>query len=100
MKLHAIIREPILTEKTRQAEFGSVYTVLVATGSTKVEIGQAFETLYGVHVESVNTIKMRPKYKKSNTGDKIKRHLTTKALVTLRKGEKIEDFTQVVQPKK
>ena len=100
MKIHAVIREPITTEKSRKAEFNGVYTVLVATGSTKIEIGQAFERLYGVHVESVNVVKLRPKYKNSNTGARLKRREQTKALVTLRKGERLEDFTRIVEEKK
>jgi len=87
-----IIRKPVLTEKTTAAmnEFGR-YTFEVDRRATKDEITAAVESLYGVHVEGIETRTYKGKLKRLRYGyvrESKKKHAT----VRLRDGESIELF--------
>ncbi len=90
MNAHEIILEPVVTEKsTVLADTQGTYAFRVALAANKIEIRKAVEQLFRVHVASVNTMKMRGKkkrvrFRQGKTSD------WKKALVTLRKGEKID----------
>lgn len=64
-----IIIKPILTEKQTaiSEKFPNRYGFRVAPDANKVEIKKAIEELYGVTVESVNTIKYDGKRKSRYT---------------------------------
>lgn len=73
------------------------YVFRVRTDSNKIQIKQAVETRFGVHVSSVNTVTMPSKEKGAGFVRINKRRrgfvpAWKKAIVTLRTGEKIEDF--------
>lgn len=73
------------------------YVFRVRPDSNKIQIKQAVELRFGVHVVDVNTIKMPPKEKGAGFVAINKRRrgyvpAWKKAIVTLRAGEKIEDF--------
>jgi large subunit ribosomal protein L23 len=86
-----IIIAPVISEKTySEAERGK-YTFVVAPKATKPEIRRAVETIWGVRVRSVNTMKRR--------GKDVRRRLVKgtrpdkrRAVVTLAAGEKISIF--------
>ena len=86
-----IIRSPVISEKSyADAERGK-YTFVVTADATKPEIRRAVETIWGVRVRSVNTMKRH--------GKKVRRRFVTgrrpdscRAVVTLYPGEKIEMF--------
>ena len=59
-----IILKPIITEKSMDGISAKRYTFKVATDATKPEIAKAVEELFGVSVESVNTINMKKKPKR------------------------------------
>lgn len=92
----SIIIRPLLTEKsTAQNEQGK-YGFEVALTANKVEIKKAIEKMYGVKVESVNTLRQIGKKKSRSTRTKITAgHTSTikKAIVTVAEGEVI-DFYQ------
>ncbi len=89
--------QPVLTEKSYAlANAQNKYTFLVEGKANKIEIGKKVEEEYKVKVTKVNTI-VRPgklrrdlkTYKERREEDK------TKAVVTLKKGDKIEEFLNI-----
>jgi large subunit ribosomal protein L23 len=61
-----ILIKPIITEKaTNDSELNNRYTFQVNVKSNKVEIKKAVEKAYGVSVEKVRTINVRPDRKNS-----------------------------------
>lgn len=95
MSLYTIIKRPVITEKSQRLELDGVYTVVVSPEATKVDVRIAFERLYGVQVEKVNMITTREKFRNSKHGVQVKRKSRLKALVTLKKGQRIADLQKV-----
>jgi large subunit ribosomal protein L23 len=94
-----ILLKPIVTEKmTRLGEDLNRYGFLVHRRANKIQIKQAVEKMYGVSVESVNTMtyggKRKSRYTKSGiiTG---KTNSYKKAIVTLTEGETIDFFSNI-----
>jgi large subunit ribosomal protein L23 len=94
-----ILLKPIVTEKmTSQGEKFNRYGFLVARKANKLEIKKAVEDLYGVNVESVNTINYAGKNKTRYTKSGMMKGRTTatkKAVVTLAKGETIDFYSNI-----
>ena len=86
-----IIIRPIITENSYDMMEENVYTFEVAKDSNKVEIRQAVEALFNVHVVKVNTlnVKSKPKRVRVQAG---RTRTWKKAMVTLAAGESIELF--------
>jgi len=87
-----IIRRPLETEKgTALREKANVYLFEVNKAANKLEIKNAVEKLFGVHVESVRTVVTHGKVVRRglNTG---MRGRIKKAYVGLKEGEKIALF--------
>ena len=59
----SIIR-PIITEKSMEAIEEKKYVFEVAPSANKIEIRKAIETIFGVKVQSVNTVKVQGKTKR------------------------------------
>ncbi len=59
-----IIIRPLLTEKGYDGIADKRYSFVVAKSANKIEIKQAVEKLFGVKVESVNTINCKGKLKR------------------------------------
>lgn len=59
-----IIKRPIITEKTSELMAGKKYVFEVDLRSNKTEIKSAIETIFGVKVRNVNTIRMPAKPKR------------------------------------
>jgi large subunit ribosomal protein L23 len=94
MKLTAIIRRPIITEKTTIArEGGPVVVFEVARDATKIQIRQAVEQLFGSKVASVRTQLQHGKFKRQGRFEG-QRPDWKKAWVRLRDGEKIPEFME------
>ena len=93
MEPSAIIRRPIiLTEKgMRLREEESKVLFEVARGANKIEIARAVERAFKVTVEQVNTMNVRGHVRKmGRRSGKLSNW--KKAIVTLKKGDKIEIF--------
>jgi large subunit ribosomal protein L23 len=71
----------------------NAYTFVVHPDANKTEIRQAIESIWDVHVVSVNTVNRKGKTKRfrQTLG---KRSDTKRAVVKLREGDKIEIFEQ------
>jgi large subunit ribosomal protein L23 len=92
MKLHDVIKGPLITEKLDQArEKFRQYSFIVDKKATKVDVARAVESLFKVTVEGVRTNVVRGKVKR--VGKSIgQRPNYKKAVVTLKEGDKIELF--------
>ena len=94
-----ILLKPIVTEKmTSQGDKFNRYGFIVARNANKIEIKKAVEDLYGVTVESVNTMryggKVKTRYTKSGvmTGKSAARK---KAVITLAEGNTIDFYSNI-----
>jgi large subunit ribosomal protein L23 len=87
-----LIVSPIVSEKSYDLIEGSnTYTFRVDPRSTKTEIRQAVESIFGVKVVRVNTINRKGKRKRTGYVMGTRRN-TKRALVTLAEGDEIDIF--------
>ncbi len=92
MNLYSVLRKPTLTEKSNELrEKDDKYTFLVNPQTNKDEIKKAIKKVFDVDVASVNVSVRRGKIKRRgmNVGLQAK---TKRAVVTLKKGQKIKIF--------
>ena len=84
-----VIIRPIITEHSYDMMERNVYTFEVAKNTNKVEVRQAVEALFNVHVVKVNTlnVKSKPKRVRMQPG---RTRTWKKAMVTIAEGETIE----------
>lgn len=87
-----VLKKPVLTEKTMtlQAEENK-YTFDVDISANKTEIKQAVEAMFGVKVESVNVMNVRPKAKRMGKYEG-RTNRRRKAIVKLAEGNEINYF--------
>ncbi|WP_398444610.1 50S ribosomal protein L23 [Sedimentibacter sp.] len=88
---HDIIKKPIVTEASMDAMADKKYTFVVDKKANKTEIKNAVEKVFGVKVESVNTMNMLGKKKRQgiHVGKKPD---WKKAIVTLTAESKTIEF--------
>lgn len=87
----SIIIRPVISEHSFDQMGGGTYTFEVAKDANKIEIAQAVESIFDVHVKKVNTlnVKAKPKRVRWRAGET---RTWKKAMVTLAAGETIELF--------
>jgi large subunit ribosomal protein L23 len=87
-----VILKPLVTEKsTHQQNAHNTYAFAVASEASKVQIRQAVESLYGVHVEDVRTLIRKGKPRRTRTGITHGSHWK-RAIVKLAENSKIDLF--------
>ena len=94
---YKVLIRPVITEKSAVLADQGKYVFEVPGTTNKVEVAKAVKLVYGVHPVKVNMIKLPTKkivmryrrYMQGNTSPKFK------AIVTLKKGEKIGLFDGV-----
>lgn len=91
MKLHLydVIRDPVITEKVSKDTEQGKYAFRVHSKANKKQIKAAIERNFNVHVTKINTMNCvgkwrRVRYQPGKTAE------WKKAIVTLKKGEKID----------
>ena len=91
MEARQIIIRPIITERSFDMQDFNRYTFEVAKSATKLQVRDAIEEIFGVHVTRVNTLNVKPKTKRVRyiAG---KTRTWKKAIVTVAEGETIEIF--------
>ncbi|MHC1737888.1 MAG: 50S ribosomal protein L23 [Ignavibacteriaceae bacterium] len=97
--MRSVLIKPLYTEKMTQLdpELGK-YGFIVDINANKIQIAEAIEKKFNVTVDEVNTVRYKGKEKTQfrkrgrYTGRTSK---YKKAIVTLKKGDKIELFEQV-----
>ncbi len=94
-----ILLKPIVTEKmTAQGDKLNRYGFLVAKNANKLQIRKAVEDMYGVSVDSINTMRYGGKIKSRNTKSGMlvgKTAAIKKAVVTLTEGSKIDFYSNI-----
>ncbi|MGD0820707.1 MAG: 50S ribosomal protein L23 [Desulfomonilia bacterium] len=91
----SILKRPLVTEKgTQLREKDNKVVFSVAKDANKIEIKQAVEELFNVHVEDVKTMVMKGKIKRWGYRP-YQRSDWKKAIVTLKAGETIEFYEGV-----
>jgi len=86
-----IVKEPHISEKSTNLAEKSKYVFKVYNNVNKSEIKKSVEGIYGVDVLSVNVIKIPAKKRRIGKREGFKKGYR-KAIVTIRKGQKIEVF--------
>jgi large subunit ribosomal protein L23 len=92
MKLYEVLRRPVLTEKSNGLKDSEKKVVVdVAVWANKHQISSAAKLLFGVDVESVNTLNYRGKIKrlKNHSG---KQSNFKRAYLTLKNGSDVDLF--------
>jgi len=87
-----VIRKPVITEKATMASEANAVVFEVAMESSKPQIKEAVESLFGVKVKAVNTTITKGKTKRFR-GQLGKRKDVKKAYVTLEEGNTIDVST-------
>ncbi|MGE4568913.1 MAG: 50S ribosomal protein L23 [Bacteroidales bacterium] len=94
-----ILLRPIVTEKmTSQGEVLNRYGFIVDRKANKIEIKKAVEEMYGVTVDSVNTLLTAGKVKTRFTKQgliKGRKAVEKKAIITLKEGDKIDFYSNI-----
>ena len=84
-----VIRRPVITEKAMKGSEHNQVVFQVALDATKPEIKKAVESVFGVKVKAVNTLRQGGKQKVFR-GRKGVRSEVKKAIVTLAEGQSID----------
>jgi large subunit ribosomal protein L23 len=87
------IRRPLVTEKGSLMAQDRQYLFLVENGANKPEIKKAVEKEYKVRVMGVNIVNAKAKHRRRGRISYVKSGYK-KAIVTLRKGEKLDIIPQ------
>ena len=95
--VYDIIKRPVITEQSMADVADKKYVFQVAINSNKTEIKAAVETVFGVKVAKVNTVRMQGKVKRTGAYPAGRRPAYKKAIVTLTADSKtIELFEGMV----
>ena len=99
MAKNILLKKPLITEKmTEQGEELNKYGFIVDKEANKIEIRNAIEEMYGVTVESVNTMNYLGKQRMRYTQAGIirgKEKGYKKAIVTLAEGDSIDFYSNI-----
>lgn len=89
---YEVLRRPLVTEKTTMLASHNKYAFAVALAANKLQIREAVEKAFNVHVEAVNTMRVRGKIKRMGRRRGGQQPDWKKAVVTLRAGDQIQLF--------
>ena len=87
-----VILAPVVSEKSYALLDEGRYTFLVHPSSNKTEIKEAVQSIFGVKVDSVNTMNRKGKRKRFGMSYGTRKS-TKRAIVTLAEGEEIDIFS-------
>lgn len=94
----SVLKKPLITEKVSKLNESGKYGFIVDKNANKIEIKQEVEKMYGVTVESVNTMRYQGKRKSRYTKSKVVTGRTAgykKAIVTVADGEVIDFYSGI-----
>ena len=92
MNAYDIIVKPVITEQSMADVADKKYVFMVDIDSNKTEIKEAVETIFGVKVAKVNTVRMQGKVKRTGAYPAGRRAAYKKAIVTLTQDSKTIAF--------
>ena len=95
----SILIKPIITEKaTNDSEMNNRFAFVVNNKANKIEIKDAVESAYGVSVEKVRTMNVRPDRRTRYTKTGIvtgKTNAYKKAIVQVTEGDTIDFYSNI-----
>ena len=94
----SVLLKPLITEKAASMNEAGKFAFIVDKKADKLEIKAAVEEMYGVSVESINTINTKGKPKNRYTKSRIVSGRTKKlkkAIVTLKSGDFIDFYSEI-----
>ena len=90
MNSFQVVKTVRLTEKgTRQGEKLNQYTIVADPRANKTQIRLAVQDLFKVNVTKINTLNVRGKFRRQRTAQAGQGSNWKKAIITLKKGQKI-----------
>jgi len=94
VNIYDVIKRPLVTERTNDLIQEGIYTFEVNREANKVQIKEAVETIFGVEVFSVNTLRIHRKARKRRQRVTGYTSVSKKAIVRLKPGanNKIDIF--------
>jgi large subunit ribosomal protein L23 len=93
-----VLKKPVINEKFAKLNQQGVYGFIVDRDANKIEIKKAVESMFGVNVDSVNTMISIGKVKNRSTKTRFisgRKSSYKKAIVTLAKGETIDIYASI-----
>lgn len=90
--------KPYITEKTLFLAKQDVFTFIVSKNANKIELAKALEKLHKVAVQNVTIASIKPTQKRFRQ-TKGQTKILKKAMVRLKKGQKIPGFEVIEQSK-
>ena len=87
-KYWEIIKAPVITEKSGVIAQNGKYVFKVDSRANKIEIKQAIEKIFNVHVKEIRTINVKPKKRRVGRYTGLTNRCK-KAIVKLAEGEEI-----------
>jgi large subunit ribosomal protein L23 len=93
-----VLKKPVINEKFAKLNQQGVYGFVVDKNANKIEIKKAVESMFGVNVDSVNTMISIGKVKNRSTKTRFisgRKSSIKKAIVTLAKGETIDIYAAI-----
>jgi large subunit ribosomal protein L23 len=93
-----VLKKPVINEKFAKLNQQGVYGFIVDRDANKIEIKNAVEKMFGVNVDSVNTMISIGKVKNRSTKTRFisgRKSSYKKAIVTLVKGETIDIYAAI-----
>ena len=91
MNPRTVIIKPVISEKSYALLAANKYTFRVHDKATKTQVRQAVEEIFGVRVQGVRTVNVKPKPKRRGFHSGYRRQWK-KAVVTLHPEDSIELF--------
>ena len=91
MNPRTVIIKPVISEKSYALLAANKYTFRVHDKATKTQVRQAIEQIFGVRVQGVRTVNVKPKPKRRGFHSGYRRSWK-KAVVTLHPEDSIELF--------
>ncbi|HHV33672.1 MAG TPA: 50S ribosomal protein L23 [Acholeplasma sp.] len=93
IKYYDKVFAPVITEKsTKLIQSSNTYTFKVDKGLNKIEIKKAIEEIFDVNVLRVNTMNVKPTFKRVGQHEGFTKGYK-KAMVTIAEGQSIDAFT-------
>ena len=90
-----VIIRPVITEKSVSASSeGNKFTFVVKKDANKIQIKNAIQNIFNVHVTSVNVINVPAKLLSRGTRYKGSLNAYKKAIVTIKEGETINLYAE------
>lgn len=89
MRMHEVVLNPVLSEKTMRAEQERQYIFRVNSKANKHQVREAVQTIYGVSVEQVRVMIMPAKTRRRGNRVFIRQAKWKKAVVSVAEGDTI-----------